>query len=136
MISLREVSSAELEWEEDSCGEMPTTRRSTLVTVKEEGCQSFVAEVTIIVLVGEEANMTTFDYDTVGADKAYRNNRSLENHRWLRGACESSIIKQGLPDCLVGAEKITKGQWTRTHVSQISTPDAINFPLNRVKKMK
>ena len=74
MISLREVSSAELEWEEDSCGEMPTTRRSTPVTIVKEGCQCSVAETTIIVLVGEEANMTTFVYDTVGAGKAYRNN--------------------------------------------------------------
>ena len=53
----------------------------------------------------------TFDYATVRAGKACRNNWSLENlcwlnHRWLQGACGSSIIKQGLPDCLVGAEKI------------------------------
>ena len=65
-------------------------------------------------MFGEEANIKTFDYGTVGAVKACRNNGSLDNlswrnHRWLQGACGSSIIKQGLPDCLVGAEKINAG---------------------------
>ena len=84
---------------------MPATRRFTPVNIVNEGCQRSVAETTIIVLVGEAANMTTFDYGTVGAGKACRNN-GWRNHRWLQGACRSSIIKQGLPDCLVGAEKI------------------------------
>ena len=114
MISLREVSSDELEWEEDCAGEMHATRRFTPVTIAKEGCQCSVVETKIIVLVGEAANMTTFDYGTVGVGKACRNNWSLENlcwlnHRWLQGACGSSIIKQGLPDCLVGAEKINAG---------------------------
>ena len=65
MISLREVSPAVLEWEEDCCGEMPATRRFTSVTIVKEGCQRSVAEIKIIVLVGEAANMTTFDYGTV-----------------------------------------------------------------------
>ena len=82
MISLREVSPAELEWEEDCCGEMPTTRRFTPVTIVKEGCQCSVAETTIIVLVGEAANMMTFDNGTVGARKACRNNGSLENLGW------------------------------------------------------
>ena len=65
--------------------------------------------------------MTTFDYYIVVAGKAYRNNVSPENlgwrnHRWLQGACGSSIIKQGLHDCLVGTEKINAGIGrTRTH---------------------
>ena len=77
MISLREVSSVELEWEEDCYGEMPTTRRFTAVTIVKRGCQSSVAETTIIVLVGEAANMTTFDYGTMGVGKAWRNKGHL-----------------------------------------------------------
>ena len=77
MISLQKVSSVKLELEEDCCGKMPATRRFTPVTI-----------VTIVVLVGEAANMMTFDYGMVGAGKACRNNGSLENlgwrnHRWL-----------------------------------------------------
>ena len=66
MISLREVSPAELEREEDCWNEMPTTKRYLpRIIVTELDCEEYMAD-------GYEvyaAKTTTFDYSTVGVGR-------------------------------------------------------------------
>ena len=66
MISLREVSAAELEREEDCWNEMPTTKRYVpRIIVVELDCEEYMAD-------GYEvyaAKTTTFDYSTVGVGR-------------------------------------------------------------------